>query len=323
VPPGSEFDAGFLARGSTESRPPEGVRLNCVSPARIIVQGLPGWGAFDYVYDYDFVGEDGMVMPKTFDEHRAYLQQMVWLKLWFVWHWLRAHPEETFHMVLRERVDIYRKLDMNPGGLNPAQIDWAEPRWAALEAEAERLYLIHRGDANSLRFESLAFEVFRAEIDARARRDFADTAGLSPYTYGSIRFDGPAEGATRVFMHIGNTVTPDSIFSDPAYLPNCLLETMTRAEALGATELETFTWLNSDPRWLALFPAEWQAHLGEPDPNILWHYGFWGQFVTARGTFHARRAQQLRETGQFPYLPRASWCSFATLREHLAEPVRL
>jgi len=89
------------------------------------------------------------------------------------------------------------------------------------------------------------------------------------------------------------------------------------AEALGASELETHTWLNSHPRWLALFPREWQANLTAPDADVRWHYGFWGQFVTARGAFHARRAQQLRETGRFPYPPRASWCTFATLRAHL------
>lgn len=260
-----------------------------------------------------------MVSPKTCDEHRAYLHQIVWLKLWFVWHWLRGHPEETFTKVLRERVDIYRKLDLNPGGLNPPQIDWEDPRWQALEAEAERLYLIYRGDVSSMRFESEAFEVFRAGLDARAHRDFTDCSGLSPYEYGSIRFDGPAAGSTRVFIHIGNAVTPHSIFDDPAYLPECLLETMRRAEALGATELETFTWLNAHPRWLALFPAEWQARLGAPDGNILWHYGYWGQFITGRGTFHARRAQQFRETGVMPFLPRTSWCGFIALRAHLAE----
>lgn len=259
-----------------------------------------------------------MVAPKTFDEHRAYLHQIVWLKLWFVWHWLRAHPEETFSRVLRERIDIYRKLDLNAGGLNPAEINWEDSRWLALEAEAERLYLMHRHDASSMRFESEAFEVFRAELDAGARRHWEDRSGVSPYTHGSIRFDGPADGSHRVFIHIANTLSPASIFDDPAYLPQCLLDTMDRAEALGATELETFTWLNSYPRWLALFPACWQAHMGAPEGNILWHYGFWGQFVTSRGTFHARRAQQLRETGQFPYLPRVSWCTFAELRAHLA-----
>jgi hypothetical protein len=196
-------------------------------------------------------------------------------------------------------------------------IDWDDPCWTKLEAEAERLYLMHRGDPSSLRFESEAFEVFRAQLDARVDRDLADTSEDVLYPYGSIRFDLPAD-STRAFLHIRNMAAPASLFDDPAYLPGCLLEAITRAETAGATEVETHTWLNSCPRWLALFPAAWQANLGAPDTDVLWHYGFWGQFLTARGAFHARRAQQLRETGQFPCLPRASWCTIAELRAHLA-----
>ncbi|OPZ83326.1 MAG: hypothetical protein BWY76_02324 [bacterium ADurb.Bin429] len=173
-----------------------------------------------------------MVAPKTFDEHRAYLHQMVWLKLWFVWYWLREHREETFRTVLRERVDIYRKLDLNPGGVNPARVDWDNPRWLALEAEAERLYLIYRGDISALRFESEAFEVFRAEIDARVARDLADATEDERYDYGSIRFDLQA-GSRRACIHIRNMVAPISLFADPAYLPECLLEMMRRRKRWG------------------------------------------------------------------------------------------
>lgn len=260
-----------------------------------------------------------MTRLKTFDEHRAYLHDIVRLKLWFIWQWLRDSPEETFQQVLRERVDIYRKLDLNPEGMNPPDIDWDNPRWRRLAEEAERLYLVHRADADALRFETRAFEVFRPELDARACRDFTDRSALAGYEYGSIRFDGPAEGSARIFIHIGNTVAPLSIFDDPAYLPGCLGETMRRAEALGARELETRTWLNAYPRWLMLFPAEWQAHMGAPETRVRWHYGFWGQFITARGTFHADRARQFRETGVMPLLPRISWCTFEALKAHLEQ----
>jgi len=260
-----------------------------------------------------------MSIPKTLDEHRAYLHDIVRLKLWFAWRWLREHPEEPFEQALRERVDLYRKLEINPGGINPVEINWDDPRWLELEARAREAYLAHQEDENSAAFEEEAFQIFRPQLDARAPRDFACLSRLEGYDYGSIRFDPPGkERPKRVFIHIANVIAPRSIFEDQAYLPDCLQEVMRQAEeGYGAEELETSTWLNSVPAWLALFPREWQEHLSPPNLDILWHYGFWGQFITARGTFQAKRAQQFRESGVLPYSPRWSWCTFDALKAHL------
>ena len=54
---------------------------------------------------------------KTLSEHRQYLHQIVRLKLHFLHGWLRAHPEETFAYGLRNRVDIFRKTDIQGHGL--------------------------------------------------------------------------------------------------------------------------------------------------------------------------------------------------------------
>ena len=168
---------------------------------------------------------------KTIDEHRTYLQEIVRLKLWFLWHWLQAHADEPFEKVLRERVDIYRKLALNPGGINPSTLNWDEPRWLELETQAKRLYLAHREDECAAAFEEDAFALFRPQLDARAPRDFADRSGLDGYTFGSIRFDPPADArSTCVSIHIANAIAPHSIFADPAYLPDCLREMMRRAE---------------------------------------------------------------------------------------------
>ena len=66
-------------------------------------------------------------LPKTLEEHRQYLHDVVKLKLHFLHGWLQRHPEESFVDALRNRVDIYRKTDINPGGLNPPNITWEEP----------------------------------------------------------------------------------------------------------------------------------------------------------------------------------------------------
>ena len=61
-------------------------------------------------------------LPKTTKNTADYLHDVVKLKLHFLHGWLQRHPEESFVDALRNRVDIYRKTDINPGGLNPPNI---------------------------------------------------------------------------------------------------------------------------------------------------------------------------------------------------------
>lgn len=254
----------------------------------------------------------------TYAEHLDYLRQMLRLKLWFLPRWLAAHPDEPFVDALRTRVDIYRKLDLNPGGINPSFLDWDDPRWQALEQAAAALYDQHRADPAA--FEAAAYDLFEPQVEARAPRDYADLSRLDGYTYGSLRYDPPREGSPRVWLHIASTIRPRSLFADPAYLPACLRAVLRRAEAEhGASELGCGTWLNEHPAWLALFPAEWHANLLPPDEDVRWHYAFWGQFINARGAFNVRLAEQFRATGRLPYRPRIGWCGFAELRQHLAQ----
>ncbi len=251
-----------------------------------------------------------VLTAKTFDEHLDYLLESVRLMLWFLPGWLAAHPEEGFVDALRGRVDIYRKTEVNPAGINPQTLHWDDPRWAAMEAAAALCFADQRAPAA---FAAAAFPIFEASVRARAPRDFADDSRLDGYTYGSIRFDPPAPGERRVSIHIANARQPASLFADPAYLPACLRETMRRAAEYGADELGTFTWLNEHPAWLALFPACWQARMSAPNEDIQWHYGYWGQFINARGGFNHKLAAHFRATGRMPYLPRYSWCTFAEL----------
>jgi len=63
---------------------------------------------------------------------------------------------------------------------------------------------------------------------------------------------------------------------------------------------------------------EWQRALGLEDRIVLWHYGFWGQFISARGDLNVKDSAVLRTTGLFPYWPRASHGSFDAMPTHLA-----
>ena len=85
-----------------------------------------------------------------------------------------------------------------------------------------------------------------------------------------------------------------------------------------ADGIATGSWLNGLPQWLKWFPQEWLDNMGEPNTNVQWHYGFWGSFISARGTFNAKYGQYLREHGKMMFYPKRSFCSIKAMREKLA-----
>ena len=259
----------------------------------------------------------------TLEEHRDYLYQIVRLKLFFLHNWLKEHPEETFKSVLRRRVDIYRKCDENPGALNPVDLHFDEAPWLKLENAAEAIYNDCKDDCAA--FEEQAFLVFKPSLDARCERDYLDDSVQKAYLAcgcGSLKHETQLfdpENKTVTF-HIANMVSPKSIFTDKDYLPRCFLTMLDAVEQkLGAKQIRTSTWLNQNPKWLALFPQEWFDNMQPPNEDVMWHYGFWGQFISARHTFNAKHAAILRQTGRLPFYPRASICTVAAMRAKIKE----
>jgi hypothetical protein len=261
--------------------------------------------------------------PKSIREHQEYLHEIVKLKLFFIWRWKAAYPEEPLRDILRNRVDIYRKTRVNTGLLNPAELRFDSPEWLALEAELEAAHQEFRDDPDG--FERRGFEIFRAVVDERLEKDFNDRSGLAGYQCGSLRFD-EHEGRGDVPLigfHIANAVAPASIFDDPAYLPRCFMDLMDKAERkYRSSRLGTSTWMNSSPRWLELFPREWLDNLGPESKDVQWHYGFWGQFISSRGTLNRAAAEHLRRTGELLFYPRKSDCSFTAMRAKCADRLK-
>jgi hypothetical protein len=259
--------------------------------------------------------------PKTLSEHREYLYEVVKLKLFFAHRWLKAHPEESFSDVFRKRIDIIRKTDINEEGLNPVKSYFDTPAWLALEADAEKQYQRYYDEPEA--FEAAAFEVFRPSIDARCERDFLDRSALKGYQCGFLRhnLELSQEYPDMLGFHIANAKAPDSFFDFPDYMRDCFKQLLDIAENdFKVSAISTGTWLNSVPKWLALFPEEWQANLQPPRTDVRWNYGFWGQFITARGTFNYKYGSILRNTGKFPFYPRFSYCSIEAMRMKIAEP---
>jgi hypothetical protein len=257
-------------------------------------------------------------VPKTIEEHRDYMYQTVRLQLFFLWTWLKEHSEESLSSVLRDRIDIYRKTAVNTEMLNPKTQRFGSPEWLGYESELKKLYREYKDDVQA--FEDAGFEIFHSTIDERLPKDFADKSGTAGYQCGSLRYNLMEEGKIHetVGFHIANAVQPESFFADPEYLPGCFMKLMKETgEKYGSTRLATGTWLNSLPKWLELFPQEWQDNLSDENTDVKWHYGFWGQFLTARGTFNYKYGKILRETGKLPFYPRTSNCSFEAMKKHL------
>lgn len=255
--------------------------------------------------------------PHTLEEHRDYLHKIVHLKLFFLHQWLEEHPTETFREVIRTRVDIYRKTNANPQTLNPSECFFDAAPWMTMENAAYECY--RQNQNNRAAFEQQAFEVFRPSLDARCERDFRDQARLAHYQCGSLRYETAlSNDGVTVGFHIANAICPNSIFEDPAYLPQCFARLLDAVEAMGARKIATSTWLNANLHWLSLFPPEWINHLSGPNTNVQWHYGFWGQFISARHGFNEKHGNYLRTTGEFPFYPRYSTCGTESMRKSIA-----
>ena len=256
---------------------------------------------------------------KTFEEHLRYLRQIVKLKLWFVGDWLSNHPEEDLSFVLRWRVDIFRKTVFWRGSGFPTIADLNVSAWLALEQKVQAIYEETRHALEPAVFERKAFAVVWGAVEANALDDYKASLANKGFQCSSLGYAPPSTANPGlVSVHITNALQPRSIFTDRTYLPLCLHCVMDKAEAeYGASSLATGSWLNSYPQWLELFPQEYLDNM-EPEEEQVWcGLGFWGQFLTARGTFNAQRGRLLRETGRLPYPRRYSRCSFEAMRLHL------
>jgi hypothetical protein len=259
------------------------------------------------------------IKRKTYEEHKEYLFEIVKLQLWFLWNWKMEHPEESFSNTLRNRIDIYRKTNTNKGSMNPDVLNFEDPKWLNIEAELECVYNKYSNSTSADDFEKYGFEIVKSEIEARSRRDYEEKKYVLGYKCGSLNYDPPeTDTPNLVFFHIANAIQPKSIFDDISYLPKCLMEVIEKAskeypETIG---LHTMTWLNSHPEWRKMFPEVWFENM-EERPDVEWHFSYWGQFISARGTFNKKLGDQFRKTGKFPFAACYSWSTYDELKEHL------
>ncbi len=250
---------------------------------------------------------------KSKEEHCQLLEQLIRLSLWLGAHWHNQHPEEPLASVLEKRTMLFAAMDANSSSL--FDIATMHTTWNPLFQELLRLaddlslsrqHAMPSATSQMLdpnTFEEQGWILLQPHTGKRVERDLEALHGgdaFANYTtsclsYGTIEHGKPLE------FHIANSLYPNSIFTPPGYIQDCLARLIKEAKAGGATGITTLTWLNELEPWLNCFPPTWRESLSAPFTDIEWHLGFWGQCLTARQTFSYKAGQYVREHGGFRY----------------------
>ena len=262
-----------------------------------------------------------MPVIKTVGEHCQYVEGIARVSFFFARKWLAPRfPEKNIGELIRDHTPLlYHGLNYLPGV-------WSEnSECREILAKSDRLANLEPEE-----FEETMWDEIRELAAGRAEISYSTSVGVkapASWNCGSLKYDPPSEHPNQdpgqATFHIANAVCPKSIFDDPDYLPHCFLLLMKEAQfRFGCHTLATSTWLNEKPAFLAFFPEEWLDNMS-PRPEDLpiprWHFGWWGQLVTGRGTINPKAEKFVRENGHLKYCCRASHCSFENMRKHLKE----
>ncbi len=270
---------------------------------------------------------------KSFEEHLVFTEELARLSFFYARKFL--WPRQTgkpLGLCIRDHTPLlYHALNFTNFENN-----WNTPECIAVLSKADSLAALEPEE-----FENEMWAFVKETARNRVEEIFPMVVGIQPfdddylcfhrtpiprsfrYLYcGSLRYEEPAKGSDLCTFHIANAPAPASLFQDSEYLPLCLMTMMKEAELrYGCNRLTTTTWLNDRPRWLRLFPEEWQRNLTprlqDEQYTPVWSIGAWGQFIDARGMLEPTRVKEFRASGVFRYQQRTSQCSFESLRRHL------
>ena len=256
---------------------------------------------------------------KTLEEHCQFIES--WCRTSFFAgkkHFAPKKPEVAVGDIIRNCTPLLYH------GLNYAPATW--------ETNEECLAIIDKAnklaDLSPEDFEEEMWRFIEKDAMIRAKKFYPDSVGVkgpASWKCGSLTYDPPKPTQPEgwVTFHIANAVGPQSIFDVKDYLPWCFMLLMKEAEIrFGAHELTTGTWLNENDRFLAYFPQEYLDNMSprpEEPPVPQWHFGWWGQMVSGRGTINTKVEAFVREKGYLPRNCRSSHCSIESMRKHLKE----
>ena len=230
----------------------------------------------------------------TLDEYSDSIRKLLELELWYLDFHCKNSGEDRV-IAAQKRIDLgYRSPAAREGSLP----NWENPVWKSW------IDILQKFGSPREKTLNAAWEMIEPGL-----KSSWETGPGGIWPFGCIALEEPGTwdpDPQTVFFHIGNTLAPASILQNPGYIRSSLAQAAQWARKNWGPDLvfTTESWLNSYPRWLEVLPPKWAESLGPPNKDIAWHLGFWGQFLTARGTFHHQNAKQFKVSGQMPFWPR-------------------
>ena len=242
--------------------------------------------------------------------HRM-LDEFIKLSLWFVYNTLQKGVPDI-EKLLTYRVDIYRNTTLFDGKNKSMDRDLG-PRWAKIIKQLKRMYHKHMGDPNSKGFETNGLELLRPLL----RTAHWETPGPGPRPYECWTFN--EHDGVRIDLHVVNIYQPRSPLSEmkvpfAASLMRLLQDTTTRQATINTVSCGS--WLNSVPRFAAMFPRSWMDHTKSID-QIGYTMNHWGQFINRAGQFHPHNGSQFRQTERLPFPCLICQCPIIEAVNHL------
>ena len=242
-----------------------------------------------------------------------YVAQVVRLMIWHVWDLSRREHPVPIEEALDRNVDIMRKTTLYDGRRVAEGLDPPVPEWDLLKAELAPLIAAHDGsDTEAL--EGAGWALIEPYID-RDRK--VSDHGARPYK--CWEYDIPDSKPHAIDLHFGNAYRPDSPFR---MHKRELIVTLRRliedavAERPNLRTIQCDSWLNQYGPFAALFPPTWHVSF-VPVFEWLDTHGWWGQYVSSRGGFHEKRAQEFRSTGAHPYSAGICQCGIEEVADYL------
>lgn len=244
-----------------------------------------------------------------------YVEGFTRLSLWYVHRMLQA-GNEAFAEIVNRRVNIYRNTALYDGKRHPANED-VGPEWTEVLRRLQEVYDRHSDDPSTDGLEAEGLALLWPYLEARLQADGRGKAPGPDRPYECWTFNYDREG--RIAIHIANVYRPKSPLSEMRVPFAASLIRLLRDSRVRRPDVEVVrcgSWLNSAPRFQAMFPASWMQS-ARPNPDIRYTMGHWGQFFDRRGDFHTRNGAAFRATGQLPFPCSTCECRIEEALAHL------
>lgn len=237
-------------------------------------------------------------------------RELVQLMIWYVWQ-LHRSLGQPIGVLLDERVDIVRKTTLFDGAR-------AADAWQQLKRDLSSRIALTKSESDSKTLERDGWEYLRPYID-EARPDPAVAVVVPSRPFQCWRYERYRARQATIAIHFANAYLPESPFRDRRRDLVATLRALLREVAEDCPDVKWVhcgSWLNRYSPFLGLFPQSWSESFTAV--NAYWNtQGWWGQYVTHRGTFHRANAERLRREGRHPYECGNAWCSVVEAIAHV------